>query len=132
MAFRISFLFALLDLRTGRQDDSEKSSDEDEEEKRGHAPTVEAAGQTDGRLMHQMFVLRFNLMHFVNNLHTYVMTRVSRYVWLPGNQILRCPYLVMVLYVLILYFLLTDSPHHRLRVSALFREGNGEKITFKK
>lgn len=35
--------------------------------------------------IHRMFLLRVKLMHFVNSLHNYIMTRVGFYVWLDLN-----------------------------------------------
>ena len=38
---------------------------------------VETKKQVNHKLMHKMYLLRFRLLHFVNSLHNYIMTRVS-------------------------------------------------------
>ena len=51
-------------------------SDEEREESK-EEPTARRPASSEQDLVHKMFLLRFKLMHFVNSLHTYVMTRVS-------------------------------------------------------
>lgn len=51
------------------------SSDEEDEESPGApAGLIQSVNQD---LMQKMYILRFRLLHFVNSLHNYIMTRVS-------------------------------------------------------
>jgi len=49
------------------------SSDEEDEEQPSHTDRKPA----NHKLMQKMYILRFRLLHFVNCLHNYIMTRVS-------------------------------------------------------
>lgn len=52
------------------------SSDEEDEDQ----PDREARNKpVNHELMQKMYILRFRLLHFINSLHNYIMTRVSRY-----------------------------------------------------
>lgn len=58
---------------------TESSDNEDEDGDQPDMATRTTKKPVNQELIHKMYLLRFRLLHFVNSLHNYIMTRVSQW-----------------------------------------------------
>ena len=73
VAYTNCFIYFSLDLK------KETHDDDDEDEPQASQPSADPS-TPESIIKHQLYLLRFKLMHFVNSIHNYLMTRVGVFI----------------------------------------------------